>query len=254
MKDKLFFKNSKGQKICGILLEANLNKEKVVILVHGYSSNKNSNSSKQISEELEKRKISSFRIDLDGCGESEGDFAEQTISSAADDISHAIKLMKNKGYKEISLFGSSMGGIAVMVTALNYPEIRRIGLKAPVSDYPSLKLSRDGKEGIDKWKQDGFNYFKSREGNLRVNYSFFEDSKKHVMYEQVKKIKSPVLIIHGNVDKSVPVEYSEKVVTRFQNGKLIVLKDADHGLAINEDRSLANKLFADWFENGEANL
>ena len=253
--NKLYFKNSNEQKIYGILLEPNENKEEVVILVHGYSSNKNGSSSKQMSEELEKRNINSFRIDLDGCGESEGDFSEHTISSAADDVSHAIELMKEKGYNEINLFGSSAGGITVMVTALNHPEIKRIGLKAPVSDYPTQKLRKLGEAGIKNWKKDGFNYFNSRDrGKLKINYSFYEDTKKHVMYDQVKAIKCPVLIIHGDADKSVLIEQSKKVIKGFSNGKLIVLKDADHGLGINGDRTVSNELFGNWFEKGEASL
>jgi uncharacterized protein len=205
-----------------------------------------------MSQELEKRDINSFRIDLDGCGESEGDFANHNISSAADDVSCAIKLMKSKGYKEICLFGSSAGGITVMASALMHPEIKRIGLKAPVSDYPTQKIRKMGKEGVDKWKKDGFNfYLSSVMGKLKIKYSFFEDAKKHVMYEKVKGIKCPVLIIHGDKDFTVLLEQSQKVVKNFPNAELIVLKGADHGLGINGDRSVANKLFGDWFEFGK---
>jgi|SaaInlStandDraft_3_1057020.scaffolds.fasta_scaffold566769_2 hypothetical protein len=34
MEERLFFENSKGQKICGVLLEPNKEKKEVVILVH----------------------------------------------------------------------------------------------------------------------------------------------------------------------------------------------------------------------------
>jgi hypothetical protein len=251
MEEKLFFENSNGLKIRGILLEPNENKKEVVILVHGYSSHKNGSSSKQMSQELEKRDINSFRIDLNGCGESDGNFSDHTISSAADDVSCAIELMKKRRYEKISLFGSSASGITVMAAALKYPEIKRIGLKAPVSDYPTQKMRKMGKEGIEKWKKEGFNYYSSRDkGKIKIKYSFYEDAKKHVMYDQAKSIKCPVLIIHGDADFTVLLEQSQKVVEKFPDAKLIVLKGADHGLGINGDRTLANKLFGDWFEFG----
>ncbi len=112
MNEKIFFENSHGLKICGILEEPNNKRDKIVIVVHGYSSNKNRSSAREIAEELIKRNVNSFRIDLYGCGESEGEFENQTITSSVDDISSAIKLMKKRGYKKIDLFGSSAGGLS----------------------------------------------------------------------------------------------------------------------------------------------
>lgn len=249
MNEKIFFKNSKEQKICGILEEPNENKEEVVVIVHGYSTDKNRSSAKQMAEELTQRKINSFRIDLDGCGESEGEFENQTITSAADDISSAIELMKNKGYKKIDLFGSSAGGLSAMAAALKHPEINKIALKSPVSDYPAQKLRKHGQKYIDDWKEKGSTIYTSGDGRqLKVNYTFFEDAKKHVMYDKVKDIKCPALIIHGTKDDTVNIEDSRKLVKGFPNAKLIELKGADHALAINGDRTQSNKLFGDWFE------
>ena len=84
--EKVFFENSKGQKLCGILEEVNSEKKEIVIVVHGYGSCKEGKTSLDIARELNARGINSFRIDLDGCGDSEGDFAEQTVTSMAKDI------------------------------------------------------------------------------------------------------------------------------------------------------------------------
>ena len=255
MTEKIFFENTKGLKLCGILEEPNEKREEIVILVHGYSSNKNRSTSKQLSEELAGRNMNSFRIDLDGCGESEGEFKNQTITSAVDDIISAISMMKGKGYHKIDLFGSSAGGLAVMATALKHAEINRIGLKAPVSDYPSQRKKKFGQDYINDLKKNGYVLYEiGEEKKLKVYNSFHEDSKKYVMYDKVKDIKCPVLIIHGTRDKSVDIENSKKLVKGFPNGKLIILEGANHGLEINGDRTLSNQLFGDWFEKGEASL
>ena len=252
MTEKIFFQNSNGQKLCGILEESNETKEtketkeEVVIIVHGYSSSKDGLTAKGIADVFTRRGINHFRIELDGCGESEGEFENQTITSAVDDISVAIKLMKEKGYKKINLLGSSMGGVASMAAALKHPELNKIGLKAPVSDYPSQRLRKKGQQHIDDWKEKGYNYYEGAGGRkLKVNYSFFEDSKKYVMYDRVKSIKCPVLIIHGDADQSVDVEDSKRIVQNFPKAELVIIKGADHGLEINGDRTLSNKLFAD---------
>jgi uncharacterized protein len=255
MTQKIFLKNSKGLKICGILEEPNINKKEIIILVHGHGSHKDGKSIKIIADEFNKRKMNSFRIDINGCGESEGKFEDQTISNSIDDISSAIELMKQKGYLIINLMGSSCGGLMVMATALKHPEINRIGLKAPVSDYPSQWLWKYGQEEISKWKKDGYmNYVNNKGKIFKQKYIFCKDNEKYVMHLKAQNIKCPILIIHGTEDKSVLIEDSRKLIKIFPNGKLIELKGADHEIEINGDRSLGTKLFADWFEKGEANL
>lgn len=253
--EKVFFKNSEGLKICGILEKNEVKnarkKKQVVIIVHGYSSSKDRSSAKGMAEELSKRKIDSFRIDLDGCGESEGEFGKQTITSAVDDILSAIKLVKKKGFKDMMLFGSSAGGLAVMATALKIKKIKRIGLAAPVSDYITQKRMKYGILSMLFWKLRGWSYYTNRNGKkLKVYYSFIRDIKDYTMYDKVKAIKCPVLIVHGDADESVDVEQSIRVAKGFPDAKLVVLKGGDHALGVAGDRADAIRLFGDWFEKG----
>ncbi|MFA4946474.1 MAG: alpha/beta hydrolase [Candidatus Micrarchaeia archaeon] len=251
--EKVFFENSQGVRLCGILQEPNESRNEVVILVHGYSTNKNASSIVGLAEELAKRKINSFRIDLDGCGESEGAFENQTITSAADDVGSAIKLMEKRGYARIDLLGSSAGGLAAMVAALEHPEINRIGLKAPVSDSPAQRLKYYGQAYLDEWKKNGYVFYESKDGRKhKVNYSSFEDSKKHVMHGKAKNITCPVLVIHGTGDTTVLIEDSRKLVKELPNGKLVELEGVDHHFKLNDGRKKSNELFGEWFENGSA--
>jgi uncharacterized protein len=252
MTEKIYFHNSKKQKLCGILEENNSEKEQVVILVHGHGSSKNGTTSTEMAEELAKRGINVFRIDLDGCGESEGDISDQTVTSMAGDIVSAIKFVENKGYRNIDLLGASGGALSSMVAFLDCPIVRKLALKSPVFDYAQQRTLREGEDAIRKWKENGFTILKKKNGKeFRINYSVFEDYKKHIMYDKVKSITCSVLIIHGDADALVPIEQSKTAFPNFPNAKLIILQGADHDLGINGDRSLSNKLFADWLEGKE---
>jgi len=77
MKEKLFFKNSKGNKLCGIL--SSVNKDRIIILCHGFSSNKDTQTF-PILEKIFNKNISTFRFDFYGHGESEGKFEDITVS------------------------------------------------------------------------------------------------------------------------------------------------------------------------------
>ena len=243
--EKLFFKNSQGLSICGILEELSKN-DHIVILIHGSASDKNKTSSREMAEELTRRKINSFRIDLNGCGESEGDIYNQTLSGTINDTESAIQFMKDKGYKKIDLFGASAGGIPVIAAALKQ-DINKIGLKCPVMDFPSQRLRKRGKEYMDKWKKKGEATQVYYGKEIKVSYNFIVDAQNHIMFDKLKDIKCPVLIIHGTEDQDVLIDSSRKAVKLFPNAKLIEIPGANH--KFTHHQKLINKLFGDWFEN-----
>lgn len=245
---KIFFKNSKNQKICGILDEPNSESDEIVIIIHGFSSTKDSGA-KYVAAELSKRNINSIRIDLDNRGESEPGFEKATISGYVNTVISTINYFKKLGYKYIMLFGTSLGGLIAMATALRYPAIKKLVLRAPVADYYELLLKRFSRDELAQFKKQGFYYYTRPNGEkLRIHYDFIEDSKKYSMYKKVKNIKCPVLIIHGTKDQIVNYRTSQKLVKGFKNAQLVLIKNADHGLSINGDLSQGLKVLANWFE------
>jgi alpha/beta superfamily hydrolase len=63
MERKIFFENSKGNKLCGILSSSNKNKP-IIILCHGLSSSKNTRTNKGLEKVFNKKGISTFRFDF----------------------------------------------------------------------------------------------------------------------------------------------------------------------------------------------
>jgi len=199
MQNKLFFKNSKGNKLCGILSNPTSSKEKpIIILCHGFSSSKDSQTYIRLEKRLNDKGISTFRFDFFGHGESEGKFEDITISEAVDDVLNAIKFIRDLDYKRSGLFGSSFGGMAAIIAASKTRDLFVLALKSPVSDY---------------------------HGKIITNEM---DSKKNIGYKAAKKIKIPTLIVHGDKDKTVPIEQSKKTASLIKNCKLEIIKGADH--------------------------
>ena len=116
MEKKVVFQNLKGDKLAGILSETG-NKEFILVMAHGFSSNKNTKNFVKLSQRLSDKNLASLRFDFWGHGESDGKFEEITISEAVDDILQAIKCVKELGYKKIGLLGSSFGGISSIMAA-----------------------------------------------------------------------------------------------------------------------------------------
>src|SRR3989338_7182504 len=259
MRKKIYFENSKGDRLCGILSKASskntrLNdntqsndsirlKNPVIIFFHGFSSSKESSIYIKLEEMLNKNKIDTFRFDFYGHGESEGKFEDITISEAVDDILNAIKLLKKKGYKKIGLVGSSFGGMAILVAASKTKGLYVLALKAPVSDYLGKIISQITRYPVKEWKEKGYIYYQRLDGRkLKLNYSFFEDANKVSGYSCAKKIKIPTIIIHGDKDLSVPLEQSNKTASLIKNCRLKIIKGGDHIFSNPNDFELSLRL------------
>ena len=237
MQEKLFFENTKGNRLCGILANPTSNKNgPIMILCHGFSTSKDSSTYVRLEKILNGKGISTFRFDFFAHGESEGEFEDITISEAVDDILNAIRFLKELGYSKIGLVGSSFGGLASVIAASKTDDLFVLALKSPVSDDLGKLVAQESRQEIETWKEKGFIYYTSGDGRgLRLNYSFFEDDEKVNGYEAAKKIKIPTFIVHGNNDESVPIEQSKKIVGLMENSRLGIIEGADHRYSKPED-------------------
>ena len=238
MVEKIFFKDSKGNRIVGSLSNPSKNTENpIIIICHGFNSKKETIKCVEIEKELIKKNISTLRFDFFGHGESDGKFEDLTISKAVDDVLKAIEFLKEKGYKKIGLVGDSFGGISSINAAAKTNDLYVLGLISPVSNYVDKILAQPEWYDHDTWKKQGYTYYKNEiYGNtIRLNYGFFEDAKNNNGYEAAKKIKIPTLIVHGDEDKSVPVEQSKKTASLIENCRLEIIKGCDHYYTKPED-------------------
>ena len=224
MEEKIFFNNTKRDKLCGILSSPKNKKiNSIIILCHGFSSQKNSGSNLAISDKLKEVGFATFRFDFFAHGESDGLFENLTITEAVEDVLSAINYLKNQGYKKIGLEGSSFGGGAALMAASRSKDIYVVAVKCPVSSYLEFR-DYTNPELIANWKKVGYAY---RE-NKKLNYSFYKDIQKNIVYEVAKNIKIPTLIVHGDADMEVSVNQSIKTAGLIPNCNLEIIKGANH--------------------------
>lgn len=230
MQEKIFFKNKKGLKLCGIISNPTGDVAKpIVVFCHGHATSKDSISIQKLAEMLNAENVSTFRFDISGHGESEGRFEEMTVSDAMNDILSAIEYVRSLGYGKVGLVGSSFGGAASILVAAKTSDLFALALKSPVLDYRELEISTRGKERIKKWKKRGYDEYQIGDPRgLELNYSFFADFDNFNEYESAKKIKAPTLIVHGDKDVDVPVEQSIKLATIIPNCKLEIISGSGH--------------------------
>lgn len=244
--EKVFFDGELG-KVCGVLHTVD-NKDEIVIIVHWFSSTKKT-SAKTNAKELNKIWINTLRIDLDNQWESELDFKTGiSIPNYIKQVEASIKYVKELWYKEISLLGTSLGGITVLSTAITHPEIKRIFLRAPVLDLQRHLNRKYGKAKIEEFRKIGKMSYSNRNWN-RFHYAFehYETAKDFSMFDHAPNLKQEIMIIQWDNDSSVDYKVAIELVNKFPNAKLHIIKWAEHNLWVKGNFEEWKKILKDFF-------
>ncbi len=236
---KMFLQFLPGEQTAVVLANPPDATKRIVLLIHGFMSNKDSETHLELTKRLLPKGIATVRLDLFGHGASDGLFQQLTLSRCLHQVEGLIAWMKEKGYEEISLVGSSFGGLIAIHTAARHPEFKSLALKCPVSNYPPLWETRLGKDGMANWKEEGLFSFIFDDQKARLEYGFYGDLLKVNTYADAARIKTPTLIVHGDADEDVPVDQSIRLFDTLRiarpSKELVLIPGADHGFEKPED-------------------
>jgi len=220
--EKRHFKNSKGLNLSAIF-EGENRDAPVVVMCHGFESSKDAFSTRSLAQKIVKRGLSVFRFDFTGCGQSEGSIDALTPFQGFDDLKSAVKNLKSDKF---ALYGSSFGGYVALLYASKNP-VLMLALKAPVSDY--------------LW------VIENTEPSARRKF-WAKELKNIDIFKEARKIKAPVMIVHGDNDHIVPIDQSRRLLRSLGGQKdLIIIEGAGHVMA-DEDLEKANTEIADFFQ------
>lgn len=185
-------------KLNGYVVEKE-NSNKWAILVHGYTGR-----AMQMSYQAERFYNMGFNVlfpDLRGHGKSEGNYIGMGWDDRRDIISWINYINSNYANQQIILYGVSMGAATVMMTSgeADLPN----NVKAIIEDcgYTSIKdeFSYQLKAVFNLSSFPILN-LASMVTKIRAGYFLADGS----AIEQVKKSKTPIMFIHGDIDTFVP--------------------------------------------------
>jgi pimeloyl-ACP methyl ester carboxylesterase len=204
----------------------------------------------------EKHHVVAF--DNRGVGASTGKPAN-TIEQMADD---AITFIKAKGFKQVDLFGFSLGGMIAQAIVLKEPQLVRkmvlagtgpaggegISAVAGVTFYDMFRgflTGQDAKQylfftrtpsGIDAGKTFLARLKErtdNRDKDISVGAFLAQLNALRAWGKQapadLSVVRQPVLIVNGDDDRMVPTINSHDLARRLPNSTLIIYPDAGHG-------------------------
>ncbi len=157
----------------------------------------------------------------------------------SDEISDALKAVdftrKQKGVKNVSLQGFSMGGYVAFNTANKAKNIKALVLWAPVYDPYEIFKEKLIQKRVMLIKTPGKlkNYY-DQAGEV-IGKRFITDLKKLKKIDNLDGFKNSALIIHGEQDTVVPLTHAFKYVNQLKsngsNCSMTIIKDANHTFA-----------------------
>ena len=234
-------------KLSGVLQTPDTQKNyPLVILMHGFTANKENPLLIGLADALEQDGIASLRFDFNGHGQSEGRFQDMTVPNEIEDAKkvydYAVKL---PGVTSVSLAGHSQGGVVASMTAgiLGTQKVKSLALMAPAA-----VLREDAIRGILFGKQyDVIHLPESVEifDGLKLGANYVKTAQKLPIYETAAQYQGPAIMLHGIQDIVVPYTYSLRYQRIYFNGEVKLIPAEDHGFT--HDTAGAVKLVADFF-------
>ncbi|TVU48063.1 hypothetical protein EJB05_07685, partial [Eragrostis curvula] len=228
--DKIVIRNRYGEKLIGVLYEAG--SKDIVVLCHGFRSSKESRTILNLADALTSEKISIFRFDFSGNGESEGTFQYGNYYKEVDDLRDVILHFKKDKRDTRAIAGHSKGGNVVILYASMHPDIPsvinicgRFNLERGIGD-------RFGNDYMERMNQHGFIDVRDKTGRFmyRVTKESLMDRLKTDMRGACMSIdpKCRVLTVHGANDDVVPSEDAVEFSNYIINHELHIIEGADH--------------------------
>lgn len=165
-----------------------------------------------------------IRFDFYGCGESDGDFYEMTVSSEMRDAMAIMDWAGKQPYVDagnLFLGGHSMGGL---VTALTCPRIQpkaaftwSVAMNMPLEAGRRARTMKGPSE--HGWDIEG----------LELSHAYMDEVVSLNFLDMVKGYHNPIILVHGDCDEACPVECSYMLKSAYgDNAQLHVIPGADH--------------------------
>lgn len=196
----------------------------LVILSHGFGGDHTGQ--QDYSDYFVSQGLATFNFDFCGGGrgsKSAGTMLDMTVLTEAADLNAVIDHFKDDPrFSCIMLWGGSQGGfVSAYVSAQRPSDVATV-----VLEFPAIVLQDDAKARAN---EDGtFPETSNVMGNT-ISHKYNEAAVSFDLYAHIKAYKGPVLILHGDADRIVPLRYSQKAAEVYENASLIVYPGQGHG-------------------------
>ncbi len=177
-----------------------------------------------------------LRFDYAGCGESEGDFAAQTLDDWLGDVLAAIDALTDG---PLIVVGSSMGGWLMLLAALARPQ-RIAGLVGVAAAPDFTDWGFDEGQRAELERAGVLVEPSDYDAPTVTTLGFWQSGQRRLLLGGEIAIDAPVRLLHGQRDDVVPWRIAVDLAERLRSAEvqLVLVKDGDHRLSRDGDIAL----------------
>ncbi len=219
------------------------NKSAYIVFLHGFMSDLNGKKPKTFLNYAKKNKLGFLALEYSGHGKSSGRFVNGNISKWTLETKILIKKIVKKN--KIILIGSSMGAWIALNQFKFFKKqiIGFLGIGSAPEFLEKLMWNKFSKKMKIDLRKKGIINLKHGDYQYPITFQLIKDGRKNRVLNQKIFEKIKVTMIHGSKDKSVPMNYSRKILKIFKKAKkkLIIVKKGDHSLSSSKNLAILKK-------------
>ncbi len=208
-----------------------------IVFLPGYMSDMTGSKAQAVLQWAQTQGCACLLLDYSGCGASEGDFADGTLSNWRDEV---VSLLDAHCPGPVVLVGSSMGGWLMLLAGLALKE-RLAGLVgiAAAPDFTDWGFDAAQKaqlaSGQTIYEENAYG-----PDPTPTYAALWADGEANRLLNGEIGIGCPVRLLHGQCDPDVPWETSLRLsrMLRSSDVRVTLVKDGDHRLSRDEDIAL----------------
>lgn len=213
----------------------------MAILMHGFTSNRNTPLLQAIANNLRDENVASVRFDFNGHGDSDGEFEKMTVANEIADAQAILEYVRTDPHvRNIYLVGHSQGGVVASMLAGLYPDV----IKKLVLLAPAAVLKDDAKNGNTqgaRYNPDHIpNYVPL--GDKHLGGFYLRIAQVLPIYEVAGRYYGDSLVIAAEHDQIVPKKYLDKYHEIYSRSQLVTIPNADHSFTAEFTKPAAEKV------------
>ena len=204
-----------------------------IVFLHGFMSNLEGKKPKTFLNFAKRNKMGFLALEYSGHGKSSGKFTDGNISKWTKETTQIIKKIVKKN--KIILIGSSMGA---WISLNQFKYFRKqingfLGIGSAPEFLERLMWNKFSKKMKEEIKKIGIINLKHGDYEYPITFQLIKDGRKNKVFKKKIYQNIKITMVHGTKDKSVPINYSRKVLKIFRNAKkkLVIVKNGDHSLS-----------------------